>query len=161
MRRDDLVEAINKAFVVHGPFTPQEISDCPCPECDEVRADFAELSTDEIANEVIDRNFDKLPLLSTEAMVAFLPRFMLRAVEGASTAQMGSDVLEFTTYHLLPPKAEDSPKRRAWQEAGHAALSAAQARVIMTFLRHSHEIDPCSLDEDELEATLQYWAARH
>ena len=109
MTAAELARYITARFDVEGPFEADQISTCPCDECGSVRHEFTGWTSATLPPVVIDRNFDKLPLMSPMVFRAFLPSYMVRGVEASDDPVVGAnEVLEFTTYSLVP-SADDSP----------------------------------------------------
>src|SRR5579863_4861613 len=71
-------------------------------ECDEgiaLREELAGKGWDQVPAAFIDFNSGSLPLLEPDALVAFLPAWLLRSRE---TLDAGSVLAEFTAYFLCP-----------------------------------------------------------
>jgi hypothetical protein len=116
-------------------------------ECDEGIALLKELPGkcwDEIRTAFVDSNSGSLPLLDASALVAFLPAWLLRAME---TVRDESVLAEFTMYFLCPGSEDEG-----WDENGLAErvslFDASQRSLVGDFLR--------SIVEKE---TLQHWHA--
>ncbi len=70
-----------------------------CDECVGLHQDFAEKKWNEVNEEIIEKNYDNLPLFSPEAFHYFLPAYLLYTLENFE-----SDVAEFTLYSIAPDK---------------------------------------------------------
>src|SRR6267378_835539 len=101
-------------------------------ECDDgifLRKELHGKRWDDLSQEVLFRGVIALPLLEPNALVAFLPAWLLRSSE---TFDEDSMVLEFTLYFLCP----GSPKE-GWNQARIAEITAtfdaAQRTVVGEF----------------------------
>lgn len=123
---------IKRAFAeVHAP-TPDNIALCPCAECKGVRSS---LKTDpgarwsEVPEETIVANYDKLPLLTTEAFHFYLPAYMVYALKTWES----SDVWDFTLYGLTRHKKE-SASQAEWRRDRFRLFTRQQMQSICAFL---------------------------
>jgi hypothetical protein len=114
-------------------------------ECDDgihLRREFPGKRWDELSPDVIFHGSIALPLLAPDALVAFLPAWLLRSIE---TFDPESIVLEFTLYFLCPGNEDEG-----WDEKRIAEtvslFDATQRIVVGDFLRSILESD-----------TVPYW----
>jgi hypothetical protein len=119
-----------------GAFPPQPFHGLVSThdECDDGIALRRELSGkrwDELSPEVVFHGSIALPLLEPDALIAFLPAWLLRSVEIFHRENM---VLEFTLYFLCPGSERDG-----WNENRIAEIvglfDVAQREVVVRFLR--------------------------
>lgn len=113
---------------------------CPCDECKELQETMQGKSWDQITNDFVD--FTGSPtLLTPDAFQAFLPAYMLRALDNIATDNV---VLEFTVYSLCPSIALDDevPDPDPLKDPKHSQrlrdlarlMSPAQIAAIRCFL---------------------------
>ena len=117
-------------------------------ECDDGIALLGELpgkSWDQISSIFVHENSLSLPLLEPDALVAFLPAWLLRSMEKFDSENL---ILEFTVY-FLSPGSEDG----GWDEARISEtvglFDADQRTLVGDFLR-------TILDNPELRGCHQY-----
>ena len=81
MDKEKLISEIRNAFC--GSYRPnvENIIKHDCQECHSLRDDFAKFSWEDIPSEIIDKNFDNLPLLTIEAYYHYVPAYMIRAIQ--------------------------------------------------------------------------------
>lgn len=125
---DELRQSILAAFPKTEPPLPENITSHPCEECDGVRDDFSGVRWWVAGPELIDENFDDLPLFTPEAYHYYLPAFLLRALE---TFESDNLVLEFCVYSLSPTK---TPVDDPWYRPRLEQFTAEQVSVIADFL---------------------------
>lgn len=105
-----------------------EIVECGCAECAGVAGSFAGLDWREAGAEVLEENYDKLPLFSPAAFGHFLPAYLLHSLEHFEHA----GVCEYTLYQLTPAGgAENSDGHYAPR---FSAFTPAQMDAVYDFL---------------------------
>lgn len=113
------------------PFSGDVAGNCLCDECSALRLHLPGRRWDEVSSDFIDFNSGSLPLLLPDALVAFLPAYLMRAME---TLDQGSVLAEFTMYFLCPGNEEEG-----WdleRAAGLVSLlDSEQRKVIGEYLR--------------------------
>lgn len=93
-----------------------------------VRLNFSGVSWWLAKNKLIDENYDKLPLLTSEAFHYYLPAFLLHSLEWFDPDNL---TLEFTIYGLSPTKtSRDDP----WFSARLIRFTPYQIHVVRKFL---------------------------
>ena len=104
-------------------------------ECDDgihLRRELSGKRWDELSPEVLFHGSIALPLLESDALVAFLPAWLLRSIE--TSDEDDPIVLEFTLYFLCPGNEDDG-----WDEQRFADLirlfNSAQRAAVADFLR--------------------------
>ncbi len=127
---EQLREQIRLAFPAtqyFGPITP-----CDCDECSEIRDGLNHKQWDEVPQEFLD--FTGNPtLLTPEAFVAFLPAYLLRALDDLNPH---GAVLGLTVYSLtLCP--EEWQVRRMFERI--RLMTVAQVQAVRAFLKFAQE----------------------
>jgi hypothetical protein len=127
-------------------------------ECDEgitLRRELPSKRWDEISAQFVDDNSLSLPLLEPNALVAFLPAWLLRSMESIDRDSL---VLEFTVYFLTPGNPDEG-----WDEERIAErvklFDAAQRRVVGDFLRSIVECNALRYCHAYAEHGLKWWCA--
>jgi hypothetical protein len=81
-----------------------EVTTCRCAECNQIKRDFRRKSWDQVPTEVIDYTESPTLFHEIEAVHAFLPAFLLRALDDLDEK---TTVLEMTLYSITPHTKED------------------------------------------------------
>jgi len=130
-------------------------------ECDEGIALLRELPRkrwDEIPTEFIDFNSGSLPLMLPDAVVAFLPAWLMRSVETFGGVDLGGEgvLSQFTMYFLCPGDEEDGWDDECirWRVG---LFNSAQRSVIADFLRSIADCDELSGWHAWAEYGLRWW----
>jgi hypothetical protein len=110
MTAQHLRDQIRQAF----PATPFDgpITICDCDECTDFRKEFRHKRWDEISNAFLDFTCSPV-LLTPEAFTAFLPAYMLRALDDLSPQAV---VAELTIYSLCPNYLEENGEESSSNE---------------------------------------------
>ena len=101
-------------------------------ECDDgiaLRRELPGKSWDEISAQFVDENSLSLPLLESDALVAFLPAWLLRSVE---TFSEDSLVLAYTLYFLSPGDPQHQSPEKVISEVAEP-FGPAQREVVGDF----------------------------
>ena len=110
---------------------------------------------DELSPEFLFHGSIAIPLLEPEALVAFLPAWLLRSME---TFDRDSLVLEFTLYFLCPGSPDGG-----WDELRIAAMvstfDVAQRSVVGDFLRSVLDCDAMPYWHQFAKHGLKWWSA--
>lgn len=101
---------------------------CGCDECAGVARSFAGLSWREVGAEVLEENYDKLPLFSPAAFRHFLPAYLLHSLEHFEFA----GVCEYTLYQLTPGKEDGASA--AFYAARFEPFTPEQMEAVYAFL---------------------------
>ncbi len=110
MAAQELRYQIREAFPATQFIGP--ITSCDCEECTHIREELRHKRWDEIPTTFLD--FTCSPtLLTPEAFIAFLPAYLLRALDDLDRHSV---VVEFTVYSLCPDKPE---KHGQEEQVGH------------------------------------------
>jgi hypothetical protein len=107
---------------------PGEIVPCGCDECAGVARSFAGVSWREVGAEVLEENYDKLPLLSPAAFRHFLPAYLLHSLGRFENA----GVCEYTLYALTPGKAGGAAAE--YYRARFSRFTPEQMEAVYDFL---------------------------
>ena len=124
MDAQELTNQIRRAFSAtpfDGPITI-----CECDECTQMRKELRHKRWDEISNAFLDFTCSPV-LLTPEAFAAFLPAYMLRALDDLSPHAV---VAEFTVYSLCPNDPEESGEENSSNE--YKVSSLLQCAGLMT-----------------------------
>lgn len=108
----------------NGNIAPHE-----CEECFEVRKAFRSKIWKTIDDKILEENFDKLPLFSSEAFYYFLPAYLIYSFENFDD----NDVCEFTIYALSPNKDSLRDDFDYWKER-FENFTDKQIEIICEFL---------------------------
>jgi hypothetical protein len=100
---EHLKNEIIKAFSETEQPAKDNIALHECEECRGVREDFANVKWQEAINELLENNYDKIPLFSPQAFNYFLPAYLLYTLNNFDDEF--SEVCEFTLYALTPDKS--------------------------------------------------------
>jgi hypothetical protein len=126
-------------------------------ECDDgiyLRQNLSGKRWDELSPEVLFHGSIGLPLLEPEAVIAFLPAWILRSLE---TSDEGDPIpLEFTLYFLCPGSEDEG-----WDEKGIAErvglFNSAQRDVVAEFLRFVANWADFGYWKERAEFGLTWW----
>lgn len=121
--KNKIIEAFDGVSYPKGFITTHE-----CAECFAVRKAFLNKSWREVTPEILEENYDKLPLFSPEAFHCFLPAYLLYSLENF----VFEAVCEFTLYTLTPNK-EIKTEPIWWQER-FKEFNLTQFSLIYEFL---------------------------
>ncbi|MBE0657539.1 MAG: hypothetical protein IH602_07600 [Bryobacteraceae bacterium] len=117
-----------------------EVTACRCAECNQIKRDFRRKSWDQVSAEAIDLTESPVLFHEVEAVHAFLPAFLLRALDDLDEK---TTVLEMTIYSISPctedvERRSDSPEFEQMRVTRlrrlHQMLSPSQLRVLRDFL---------------------------
>jgi hypothetical protein len=133
LKLDELRQRILAAFPKNDPPLPENITSHPCEECYGIRDDFRGVRWWAADDELIDENFDDLPLFTPEAYHYYLPAFLLRALD---TFDPDNLVVQFCVYNLSPTK---TPVDDPWYRARLNQFTSEQISVIAKFLVYIQE----------------------
>jgi hypothetical protein len=136
---EDLKRELRDAFSETRPPAGGEIVEHECDECRGIERDFAGVRRPEAPAELIEKNYDKLPLFSAAAFHYFLPAYLLYALEHFDDEF--SDVPQFTLYALTPGKTWKDPDGQisSWWIERFRAFTPAQMNLIYRFLELARE----------------------
>jgi hypothetical protein len=122
---------ISRDSVFYGPITS-----CGCEECTHISEELRHKRWDEISPAFL--NFTCSPtLLTPKAFNAFLPAYLLLALNGFSRHSVAGD---FTVYSLCPNDGDDNGQQHlGWIVQRAQLMSPAQIQVIRAFLTFVQE----------------------
>lgn len=127
--RDQIREAF-PATEFCGPITT-----CDCQECTDIREELRHKRWDEISTAFLDFTCSPM-LLTPEAFNAFLPAYLLRALDDLGRY---SAVVEFTVYSLCPDKPENNDVSSRLLLQRVRLMSPLQIQAIRAFLMFVQE----------------------
>lgn len=102
-----------------------------CKECCNLTEDFANVKWQKASGELLERNYDKLPLFSPEAFNYFLPAFLIYTLNNFDSC---SEVGEFTIYALTPKKKWNQDGMASYWIEKFNLFTDQQMEVIYDFL---------------------------
>lgn len=108
MTRKDLTQALFDAFppqVFRGNAAPHQ-----CDECSSLSSELSEKSWPLLTYEFVEENSDVLPLLSIDAYFAFLPAWLLQAIEHPNSD--GADMLMISLKDFVNTERFSEEQRR-------------------------------------------------
>ena len=143
MRRSKLVDLLPTAQLIEHS----------CEECSDVASTFSGRRWPDIRAEEIDAHSDSLPLFPPVAFRQFLPAYMVRGIKRADESWGPNQVLEFTTYSLLPNEVD------SWWRERVDGLTSGQVFVIVEFLERVQLRGKDYMGEPPPQAA-QYWGSR-
>jgi hypothetical protein len=154
----DLEEQIRAAFPDQR-FSGMVTHGCTCEECTDLEASLRHQSWTTISDETIESNYVGLPLLSDEALVAFLPAWLTRALFDLQDSDY--PVREFTLYHLAlywDSKTEDASahaKKTSQLQQLYGKMSPAQVLAVEQWLKFQKEhANINKWDHESIDAAL-------
>jgi hypothetical protein len=107
---------------------PGGLVQCDCDECAGVAQSFAGLDWRAVGAEVLEENYDKLPLFSPAAFRHFLPAYLLHSLAHFEYA----GVCEYTLYQLTPGRETEAGA--AFYREKFAAFTPEQMGAVYDFL---------------------------
>lgn len=140
------------------PFPPLPynglVSTYKCDDGIHLRRELSGKRWDELSPEVLFHGSIGLPLLEPNALIAFLPAWLLRSLE---TSDLDDPiVLEFTLYFLCPGNEDDG-----WDEARISKrvglFNSAQRDAVADFLRFVLDCDEWEYWKQFAEFGLSRW----
>lgn len=153
---------IERAFPVGPAPTDDHLVEHVCAECDDLRRLFRGVQWTDLPDKVIDENFDKLPLLTAEAFVYYVPAYIRRAVLNPQEKDCGlSSVLTVTVYSLCDQKLPDD---HWWRERAER-FTREQESAVAVFLRWVVALgESGNVDQTEIDGArcglARYWNSR-
>jgi hypothetical protein len=127
MAAQQLRDQIREAFPAtrfDGPITS-----CDCEECTNIREELRHKRWDEISTAFLDSTCSPM-LLTPEAFHAFLPAYLLRALDDLSPHSV---VVEFTVYSLCPDKSDQNGQGERLSQRARL-MNPSQTEAIRAFL---------------------------
>lgn len=124
------------------------VAEHECEECFEIRKNFTGKEWQTITSEMLEENYDKLPLLSPEAYHCFLPAYLINSLNDfRNNANLdGNLVWEFTGYNFhyyRKGKSEPNSSDINYYKSRYQNFSKEQLYTIYDF------IDLLIQEEDE------------
>ena len=131
---ESLKDAITKAFSKAESPAKDDIVEHECEECCGVRKDFTSIKWLKANDELLENNYDKIPLFSPTAFNYFLPAYLLYTIRNFDDDF--SEVCDFTLYALTPGKTwkdENGQISSYWIEK-FRPFTVEQMNIIYRFL---------------------------
>jgi hypothetical protein len=153
MTEPELLAAIQHAFDVGQALPIARLIEHTCEECSDVASTFSGRRWPDIRAEEIDAHSHSLPLFPPVAFRQFLPAYMVRGLRRADESWGPNEVLEFTTYSLLPDEVD------GWWRERVDGLPGGQVSVILEFLKQVQLRGKDYLGDPPPQAD-QYWRSR-
>jgi len=135
---DELRKRIRDAFPAEQYFGPVT-NGCTCEECTAPANALLHQRWDALSDETLEEQFGSLPLLSPEALAAFLPAWMIRSLDNLDLSEQ--KIREWTLYELAlyydekTDEPDELPSRIDRLRRRAAALMPQQIGVVARFLR--------------------------
>jgi len=127
---EQLREQIRQAFPATRYYGT--VTTCDCDECSEIREGLNRKQWDEVPQEFLASTGNPT-LLTPEAFVAFLPAYLLRALDDLSPHGAVSGL----TVYSLTPSREEWQVRRVFERI--RLMTGAQVQAVRAFLKFAQE----------------------
>ena len=141
-----LDEEVYNAFSSVPKPNYDQITPHRCLECDEIRDEFSKYSVRDLPAEVVKANHSSLPLLSSEALRYYLPRYIDHALSTSN-----DDVAQFLLFELTPKDGNEPQEERL------RVFSPEERAVISRFLGFI-EKDFSNVNREDFEVGKVRWA---
>lgn len=152
MDRERLISEIKKSF--SGTSRPEinNIVRHDCRECDSLRNDFADFAWNNIPPDIIDRNFDNLPLLTGDAYYHYVPAYIIRAIELDDPYSTLTEFLVYSFYFQgKPTKIEDFIYKKS-------LFTKRQISAVKSFLKYLLSDSRYRHHHEDVNLALQEWS---
>lgn len=126
---ENLIEKVKKAFD-DVDYPKSFITEHECEECFGVRKTFLNKDWKAITPEILEENYDKLPLFSPESFHCFLPAYLIHSLTRFAE---NNEVCDFTVYTLMVKSKEAEQKTTDWQRR-FQYFTKAQLKVVGEFI---------------------------
>ncbi|WP_028582193.1 DUF6714 family protein [Desulfogranum japonicum] len=152
MDRERLISEIKNSF--SGTSRPEidNIVKHDCRECDSLRDDFADFVWSNIPPDIIDKNFDNLPLLTGEAYYHYVPAYIIMVIE---LDDPYSTLTEFLIYSFYfqgePTKIEDFIYKKS-------LFTKRQVEAVKSFLKYLSSDPRYRHHHEDVNLALQEWS---
>jgi len=107
---------------------PTEIVTHECEECERLSVDFRSVAWHDLPEELIEKHYSQLPLLSPVAFAYYVPAYLRFAVHDFNR---DSRVLQFLVYSIAP-RDDDNPD---WKRERFRHFTREQIDVLQEFLQ--------------------------
>ena len=146
-------ESIITAFAsTQKPSDIRAIAPHSCPECDELARDFLPYTYAAVPRNVIELHYDSLPLFSPQALLHYLPAYLLYSLQNPE-----SRVTEFTMYQLSPSKS-DLKESTQFHKERLEVFSMEQRSAICNFLIEASSLEDFNRYEAEILRAKEIWS---
>ena len=99
-----------------------------CEECERLSADFSSIRWRDLSEELIEKHYSQLPLLSPPAFAYYIPAYLRFALHDFNT---DSRVLQFLV-HSIAPRDDENPE---WKRERFRHFTREQIDVLQEFLQ--------------------------
>lgn len=126
-----------------------------CEECLGVRKDFVNVNWQKASDELLEKNYDKLPLFSPDAFKYFLPAFLLYTLRNFD--EDFSEVCEFTLYAITPGKSwkDDNGQISSYWVEKFSAFTEEQMNTIYEFLTLAEQNPIYTNDKTSIQRSFE------
>lgn len=135
-------------------------SGCTCKECTQLAAEFQNQSWASLSDSTLEVHFGSLPLLSHQALIAFLPAWLTRSLSNMQDAEQ--KIRQWTLYATaLYSDSElnggsDSASKRTRLRQFYEALRPEKALVVEQWLKFTRQQAKINdLDRESIDAALE------
>ncbi len=107
---------------------PAEIVTHECEDCERLSADFHSVAWRDLPEELIEKHYSQLPLLSPAAFAYYVPAYLRLALHDFS---QDSRVLQFLVYNIAPSN-DENPE---WKRERFRHFTREQVDILQEFLQ--------------------------
>jgi len=143
MSEFELQEIIRNAFAEVPVPANDNIIEHDCDECRELQQAFSGLMWQQLGSTLVRENYDKLPLLSAEALHFYLPAFLIESLGS------DDDVWEYTFYELY--RSRDERRDQRWSK-----FSERQVEAILALLEYKL-IEATGWQREDIPIAIKMW----
>src|ERR1043166_1600391 len=126
---DELRGKIINAFSSVPRPEKEEITECQCWECSELKETFSPLLWNEVPPRIIDENEGQLSLFTPKAYRYFLPSYLVRCLDNFDPDNF---VCELVIYSLSPDISDEVSN--SWAARRFKTFDSEQKKAIASFL---------------------------
>lgn len=127
---NDLKRKIAEAFD-HVDYSKGFITEHQCEECFAVRKTFLNKDWKQITPNILQENYDKLPLFSPEAFYCFLPAYLIYALDYINE---DNEVYEFTCYQFMVRNDDEVERNSQRLISRFEHFTKLQIQLVLKFI---------------------------
>lgn len=151
MDKGKLIDEIRCAFSEESQPNENNIIKHDCSECHVLKKDFAPYTWEAVPAEIIDDNFDNLPLFTKEAFHYFIPAYMKRVLELDDPYSLMPEFLIYNLYYRgEPQKIEEFNAKKK-------LFTMEQANLITSFLVYLLGDTRYGHHHDDIREAIKEW----